>query len=122
MGELDQHERNIKDLSNRFVAWSDQWDGGVSGGDLVGLCGAVAFLLAAERRREPSAPAVSPASSIVEAALSPAGFAATMRALAQNGDQEGRHVEMDRLMADTLRALGYADGVKIFEETPMWHA
>ena len=37
-------------------------------------------------------------------------------------DQEDMHIEMDNLMCDVLRMLGYGEGVKIFEDTPKWYS
>ena len=37
-------------------------------------------------------------------------------------DEEDAHVEMDYLMCDLLRSLGYGDGVSIFENANRWYA
>ena len=37
-------------------------------------------------------------------------------------DKEDAHREMDDLMLDLLRSLGYGDGVDIFENTDKWYA
>ena len=37
-------------------------------------------------------------------------------------DKEDAHMEMDNLMLDLLRALGYGDGVDIFESTDKWYS
>lgn len=37
-------------------------------------------------------------------------------------DEEYCHMTMDDLMCETLRALGYGEGVDIFLETPKWYA
>ena len=37
-------------------------------------------------------------------------------------DEEDAHMEMDDLMLDLLRSLGYGDGVDIFENTNKWYA
>lgn len=37
-------------------------------------------------------------------------------------DEEDAHMEMDGLMCDLLRSLGYGDGVDIFENTGKWYA
>ena len=37
-------------------------------------------------------------------------------------DEEDAHMEMDDLMCDLLRSLGYGDGVDIFENTDKWYA
>ena len=42
--------------------------------------------------------------------------------LAKDDDKEGRHINMDNLMCELLRHLGYDAGVKIFDDTDMWYA
>lgn len=37
-------------------------------------------------------------------------------------DEEDAHVEMDDLMCDLLRSLGYGDGVSIFENANKWYS
>ena len=37
-------------------------------------------------------------------------------------DEEYGHAEMDDLMCDLLRSLGYGDGVDIFENTDKWYS
>lgn len=37
-------------------------------------------------------------------------------------DKEDAHMEMDDLMCDLLRSLGYGDGVDIFDNTDKWYA
>ena len=37
-------------------------------------------------------------------------------------DEEDSHAEMDGLMCDLLRSLGYGDGIDIFNKTPKWYA
>ena len=37
-------------------------------------------------------------------------------------DEEVCHEKMDELMCDTLRNLGYEEGVDIFEKTPKWYS
>ena len=37
-------------------------------------------------------------------------------------DEEDTHMEMDDLMLDLLRSLGYGDGVDIFENTDKWYS
>lgn len=55
-------------------------------------------------------------------------FAKAMRAIHEvyrkDGDTERRHMRLDKLMADQLRALGYGDGVDVFEDpnTDIWWA
>jgi hypothetical protein len=38
------------------------------------------------------------------------------------GDVEGRYSEVNELMAETLVALGYWEGVRIFDTTLKWYA
>lgn len=52
----------------------------------------------------------------------PEWFAEEMAKLAQDDDMEGRHVNMDNLMCELLRHLGYEAGVNIFDATDMWYA
>ena len=54
--------------------------------------------------------------------LSPKEFAARMEKLAMNTDLEGMHSDMDDLMCETLKALGYEEGIEIFENTDKWYA
>ena len=37
-------------------------------------------------------------------------------------DKEAAHLEADRLMCEILSALGYGDGVAIFETADLWYA
>ena len=37
-------------------------------------------------------------------------------------DWELRHIYMDKLLCETLKGLGYDEGVEIFNETGMWYA
>lgn len=37
-------------------------------------------------------------------------------------DTEEVHVAMDTLLCKTLESLGYAEGIKIFDDTYMWYA
>lgn len=37
-------------------------------------------------------------------------------------DEEETHGEMDQLMEDVLRSLGYGAGCDIFDNTPKWYA
>ena len=37
-------------------------------------------------------------------------------------DEEVCHSEMDNLMCDLLRHMGFGEGVDIFENTPKWYA
>ena len=53
----------------------------------------------------------------------PEEFAGMMKAIAYkyHGDEEECHMEMDRLMCDYLRMLGYGEGIDIFENIPKWY-
>lgn len=62
---------------------------------------------------------------VIEATpLTPNEFAAAMAKLKVDlaSDKEAMHFEMDRLMCGQLRALGYSDGIEIFEVTDRWYA
>lgn len=37
-------------------------------------------------------------------------------------DEEDCHIKMDDLMMSILRALGYGEGIDIYENTPKWYA
>lgn len=54
----------------------------------------------------------------------PEEFAGMMKAIAckYHDDEEERHMEMDRLMCDYLRMLGYGEGIDIFKDTPKCYA
>ena len=52
----------------------------------------------------------------------PQEFAEKMKSLAVSNDTENRHSDMDALMCETLRTLGYEEGVEIFENTDKWYA
>lgn len=51
-------------------------------------------------------------------------FAERMREIASQyaKDIEVCHAEMDKLMCETLRNVGYGEGVDIFENTDKWWA
>jgi hypothetical protein len=40
----------------------------------------------------------------------------------EHDDEEETHVEMDGIMCNLLRQLGYGEGVDIFNSTPKWYA
>lgn len=52
----------------------------------------------------------------------PAEFAARMRAAVPGDDTEAEHMAADRLMCETLRAMGYGDGVAVFEASHRWYS
>lgn len=55
--------------------------------------------------------------------LTPEEFAERMKEIKETSvDEEEVHGRMDDLMADTLKALGYREGIKIFNSTPKWYA
>ena len=54
--------------------------------------------------------------------ITPEEFKNAMEAVFKSHDIELRHAEADQIMCDTLRELGYEDGVKVFEEAYKWHA
>lgn len=40
----------------------------------------------------------------------------------ESGFEEDAHRDMDKLMCDLLRSLGYADGVRVYLGTKRWYA
>ena len=54
--------------------------------------------------------------------LTPEAFAAQMRHLATSTDWEGAHEAADALMGEILTALGYGEGVAVFQAMPKWYA
>lgn len=52
----------------------------------------------------------------------PEELAKTMRRLAKDDDLELVHITMDDALLNVLEKLGYAEAVKIFEDTPKWYA
>ena len=54
--------------------------------------------------------------------MTPEEFKEKMLALSEDDDVEKRHYDADRLMCDLLTELGYGEGIKIFDEMPMWWA
>lgn len=57
-------------------------------------------------------------------AMTPKEFAEEMKKIQNefHNDRERRHREMDYLMCDLLKSLGYGDGIKIFDKTGKWYA
>lgn len=53
--------------------------------------------------------------------ISPEEFAAAMAEASHEGPEDG-HIEADALMCETLRRLGYEEGVQIFENFKKWYA
>lgn len=54
--------------------------------------------------------------------MTPDEFKEKMKLIADKGDIEKGHVEMDSLMCDLLVMLGYEDGIKIFDSIEKWYA
>ena len=54
--------------------------------------------------------------------LTPQEFAEKMKSLAEKESVQCRRMDMDNLMCETLKALGYEEGVEIFENTDKWYA
>lgn len=54
-------------------------------------------------------------------APSPEYLAQKMLEASQKDDTEQSHIEMDSLMAETLKLLGYSEAVKIFEKADKWY-
>jgi hypothetical protein len=54
--------------------------------------------------------------------MTPNEFLKKMREISEKGDQEGSHVDADRLMCKVLEEHGYVGGVKIFKQMPKWYA
>lgn len=57
--------------------------------------------------------------------MTPEKFAEEMRELSvecSHGDTELAHVRMDELMCKVLKALGYGEGVDIFDDAHKWYA
>ena len=58
---------------------------------------------------------------ITDRVLEPQEFAEKMKSLAMDNDPEVVHSNMDVLMCETLKALGYEEGIEIFENTDKWY-
>ena len=54
--------------------------------------------------------------------LTPEAFAAQRRELATSTDWEGAHEAADALMGQVLTALGYGEGVRVFQAMPKWYS
>ena len=62
--------------------------------------------------------------------MTPEEFAKKMKKISDNlkyqndayYDEEDAHMQMDDLMSDLLRQLGYGEGIDIFDNTSKWHA
>lgn len=56
--------------------------------------------------------------------MTPAEFAAKMRGIfpTTGYDEEVAHSAADALMAELLTALGYGDGVAVFDAAEKWYA
>ena len=53
--------------------------------------------------------------------MTPEEFAKAMKK-ASDYDEEDAHMQMDGIMADLLRQLGYREGIDIFENTNKWYS
>lgn len=62
--------------------------------------------------------------------MTPEEFAKKMKKISDNlkyqndayYDEEDAHMQMDDLMSDLLRQLGYGEGIDIFDNTSKWYA
>lgn len=56
--------------------------------------------------------------------MTPEEFAAAMRKIKDDcrGDPELTHSKADDLLLDVLEALGYGEGVKVFNDLDIWYA
>lgn len=57
----------------------------------------------------------------VNKVMTPNEFKEEMKLIANEGDIGNGHVEMDSLMCDLLIALGYGEGVEIFNSVEKWY-
>ena len=53
---------------------------------------------------------------------SPDEFYKKMKEIAEHKCEELVHIEMDELMCQILRELGYGSGVEIFEKVDKWYS
>ena len=53
--------------------------------------------------------------------ISPKKFAEGMKKL-QSSDNEAAHSDMDNLMCELLKSLGYTEGVEVFQNQQRWYA
>ena len=54
--------------------------------------------------------------------LTPEEFAEKMAGIAENGDEERKHVAADSIMCELLKSLGFGEGVGIFEDMDKWYS
>ena len=54
--------------------------------------------------------------------MSPDDFAREMRYKSRKTDTEAAHGDMDDLMCNLLRELGYGEAVDVFENAVKWYA
>ena len=56
--------------------------------------------------------------------MSPEEFADRMRQIAEGtwNDTEGRHEMADELMCELLEAMGYEEGIEIFDDMEKWYS
>lgn len=58
-----------------------------------------------------------------EKPLTPEEFKeAIKKEIETNGDEEGRHSTLDRMLCDLLTSLGYGEGVKLYDDADKWYA
>ena len=56
--------------------------------------------------------------------MTPEEFADRMRQIAEDlwNDTEGRHAMADELMCELLEAMGYEEGIEIFDDMEKWYS
>ena len=54
--------------------------------------------------------------------MSAEDFAEAMREISRGWDEEDTHYKGDQLLCSQLRALGYGDGVEVFQNMSKWYA
>lgn len=59
---------------------------------------------------------------MTDTVMTPAEFARRMEVIDRDGDTEAGHAAGDKLLCEVLAALGYAAGVKVWEDMNKWYA
>lgn len=54
--------------------------------------------------------------------ITPEEFYQRMLKILECGDKEVAHINMDELLCETLKQLGYSKGIEVFENTDKWYA
>jgi hypothetical protein len=54
--------------------------------------------------------------------MTPAEFAEKMKTIFDGSSPESTHAQGDDLMCELLTSLGYAEGVKIYEDGEKWYS